>query len=75
MDDNFPRDEDIIEVDGSQYIKRSFLEMEGGKRVLRDATNYMAESIMKVMGYENLKDPEFLEKIANVKIVPHQATR
>jgi 3-oxoacyl-[acyl-carrier-protein] synthase III len=57
--------------------ERSFLRMEGGPRVLRNAVNRMADAVCEVLGFtaRDLKDgnPELRALLDRAKIVPHQA--
>jgi 3-oxoacyl-[acyl-carrier-protein] synthase-3 len=58
-------------------LKRQFIRMEGGPRVLRNAVNVMAETVVNVLGFsiEDLKrdDPALREVLGQVHLVPHQA--
>jgi len=57
--------------------KRAFLRMKGGPRVLRNAVNKMAESVLEVFGFtpQDLKAdvPELREILDQVRLIPHQA--
>ncbi len=56
---------------------RTFIRMAGGPRVLRNAVNRMAASVVEVLGYsmQDLKndDPGLREILSRVHVVPHQA--
>jgi 3-oxoacyl-[acyl-carrier-protein] synthase-3 len=58
-------------------LKRQFIRMEGGPRVLRNAVNAMSDTVVGLLGYtmEDLKrdDPGLRELLRQVHLVPHQA--
>lgn len=57
--------------------QRQVLHMEGGPRVLRNAVNRMADSVVRCLGFapEDLRDgnPELRALLDRARIVPHQA--
>jgi 3-oxoacyl-[acyl-carrier-protein] synthase-3 len=56
---------------------RQYIRMAGGPRVLRNAVNRMAASVVEVLGHtmDDLKndDPELRETLSRVRLIPHQA--
>ena len=70
-------------VDGSRrpgadsLMRRTFIRMEGGPRVLRGAVNAMTQAVVELLGFtmEDLKrdDPELREVLGQVHLIPHQA--
>ena len=58
-------------------VKRQFIRMEGGPRVLRNAVNAMADTVVTLLGFtmDDLKrdDPALRELLRQVHLVPHQA--
>jgi 3-oxoacyl-[acyl-carrier-protein] synthase-3 len=58
-------------------VRRQFIRMEGGPRVLRNAVNAMSDTVVSLLGYtmDDLKrdDPDLREMLRQVHLVPHQA--
>lgn len=54
-------------------IEKAYLKMISGPRVLRNAVNTMAGCVQKVLGYEDDNDPGFVDAVAGMRLVPHQA--
>ena len=58
-------------------LRRQYLRMEGGPRVLRNAVNCMTETVVEILGFrmEDLKagHPALRELLEQVHVVPHQA--
>jgi 3-oxoacyl-[acyl-carrier-protein] synthase-3 len=58
-------------------VRRQFIRMEGGPRVLRNAVNAMADTVVSLLGFtmDHLKrdNPALRELLQQVHLVPHQA--
>jgi len=52
-------------------IEKTYLKMVGGRSVLRNAVNTMADCVRKVLGYDGEPIPDDLT--ARMRLVPHQA--
>jgi 3-oxoacyl-[acyl-carrier-protein] synthase-3 len=74
---NFWVPEQETRVDDVPYTPRSYVEMGGGPRVLRNAVNVMAEEAVRALGFEprDLKKghPELRALLDRAKVIPHQA--
>ncbi len=73
---NIPLDM-VLGPEQSRTTHREFVRMEGGPRVMRNAVNRMASSVVEVFGY-TLKDlkagnEDLREILAQVHLIPHQA--
>jgi len=62
---------------GDALVRRQFISMGGGPRVLRNAVNAMAETVVELLGHttDDLRrdDPGLAELLQQVHLVPHQA--